>query len=368
MGKPRPWSQYTLATPARDDRIPFLDMHASDPIQQNKAATVQALSESICSMGQTLRVDATSGNDSLGKTKAWNSPFKTILAAKNAAVAGDTIIVGPGTYNDKDLLKDHVDYLFLPGAIVRYTGADGWIFNDHQLSITSKILGWGEFDYQGIDTSNSGVLLLTGSAGAVNFQFETLNSLAGTIYQNSETSLDLRGRKVTGASGVQLSPLSTPTDITISEISISGGSQAVVVTNPSLTIPAVLRCDRISGGQGLRINSGLIDIQCREIKSQTVGIDIDSSDSDCIVRINNTRVISSVDAGGNAAIKNSGGLTTLILNGAQLISFGASALFSIINSGGGSFKVYAATVANKTTSGVSFAFGGSRFDIDSTLI
>src|SRR5690242_17818907 len=47
-----------------------------------------------------------------------NGPFTTLAAAKAEAQSGDTIVVSPGTYNENDLLKDGVNWLFLEGAIV----------------------------------------------------------------------------------------------------------------------------------------------------------------------------------------------------------------------------------------------------------
>jgi len=48
-------------------------------------------------------------------------PFTTLAAAKAAAQSGDTIVVGPGTYIENDLLKNGVNWFFAPGAIVTFT-------------------------------------------------------------------------------------------------------------------------------------------------------------------------------------------------------------------------------------------------------
>jgi hypothetical protein len=75
--------------------------------------------------------------------------FLTLTAAKTAAVSGDTIFVGPGTYNERDLLKNGVNWWFAPGAIVNYSvvaGDSDWtIFDDNNTAITSRIGGFGDF-------------------------------------------------------------------------------------------------------------------------------------------------------------------------------------------------------------------------------
>lgn len=75
----------------------------------------------------------------------------TLAAAVSAASSTDTIMVGPGTYNEKNLLKNGVNWYFAPGAIVAYSGAAyGGIFDDSaahgaNAAITCKISGFGTF-------------------------------------------------------------------------------------------------------------------------------------------------------------------------------------------------------------------------------
>lgn len=54
-----------------------------------------------------------------------------LQAAKTAAASGDTIFVGPGTYDTNNLLKNGVNWDFAPGAKVNFTGtSDTAIFDD----------------------------------------------------------------------------------------------------------------------------------------------------------------------------------------------------------------------------------------------
>jgi hypothetical protein len=73
--------------------------------------------------GKTLRVDSVFGSDSTGTRQfPLDKPFLTLGAAKTAASSGDTIVVGPGTYNENDLAKSGVRWHFMSGAKIIYTG------------------------------------------------------------------------------------------------------------------------------------------------------------------------------------------------------------------------------------------------------
>ncbi len=158
-------------------------------------------------LGNAKWVDSKEGNDSSGR------PYKTITAAKAAAAAGDTIIVGPGTYDEADLLKDGVNYLFLPGAVVRYTGSENTaIFWDHKLKVESKIAGWGDFIMAGVDATST-VMILSGDGTKVHFEFNKVET-TGTLHAiwipdhlTSSNAVDLRlfGNEIKGSAAMQLS-------------------------------------------------------------------------------------------------------------------------------------------------------------------
>ena len=106
--------------------------------------------------GNLLWVDQVNGNDSLAVRGQRGVPFQTLTAAKNAAKpavfaagelveAGDTIMVLPGLYDEKDLLKHGVNWYFFPGAVVNNTAA-GAIFGTGSSDIIASIAGFGEFN------------------------------------------------------------------------------------------------------------------------------------------------------------------------------------------------------------------------------
>lgn len=56
--------------------------------------------------GNLVWVDRVNGNDLFALRGRMDRPFLTLSKAKSAASIGDTIIVGPGTYNDTDLASE----------------------------------------------------------------------------------------------------------------------------------------------------------------------------------------------------------------------------------------------------------------------
>lgn len=78
---------------------------------------------SLVNCGNLLMVDAVNGNNATAQRGKMQWPFLTLTAAKAAAVAGDTVVVFPGTYNDTNLAKNGVNWHFMPGAIVDFVDA-----------------------------------------------------------------------------------------------------------------------------------------------------------------------------------------------------------------------------------------------------
>ena len=75
-------------------------------------------------IGNTLFVSQKYGNDASAKRELLFLPFKTLTAAKNAAVAGDLIKVIDGIFDEADILKALVNYDFELGANIEYSGSE----------------------------------------------------------------------------------------------------------------------------------------------------------------------------------------------------------------------------------------------------
>src|SRR5262245_14712205 len=99
--------------------------------------------------GNTLWVDAVNGNDSTAVLGRLDKPYKTLAAARNVAAAVGaevTVVVLPGFYSERDLLRDKVHWYFEAGASVYYLGTDpGGIFDDTAGAVQCKISGHGQF-------------------------------------------------------------------------------------------------------------------------------------------------------------------------------------------------------------------------------
>jgi hypothetical protein len=119
--------------------------------------------------GNLVWVDAVNGNDALAVRGRMTVPFKTLVAAKQAAKApgsgetGDTIIVMPGIYTERNLLKHGVNWHFLPGAKVVVTGGGpGAIFDTSSYgtggSVSCIISGYGEFDISSATDATASVI------------------------------------------------------------------------------------------------------------------------------------------------------------------------------------------------------------------
>jgi hypothetical protein len=126
----------------------------------------------------SLTVDPENGNDSIGYR--FGSPFQTLSAAKAAALEGDWIFVGKGTYNENDLAKHGVNWFFCGGASVVYTGSSYvGIFDDGGTYMGFTVDGQGSFGTTHPTTNGAsvpwGVLNLTGGS-SVKFRCDSIGS------------------------------------------------------------------------------------------------------------------------------------------------------------------------------------------------
>jgi len=135
--------------------------------------------------GNVVWVDAVHGNDDLAVRERLTVPFKTLGAAKSAAQSGDTILVMPGTYNEKNLLKNQVNWHFLNGAKVIYDGtSDGAIFDTSNLgsngAVQSSVTGAGYFENQATQ-SNSYALHSFASGSFLDVQCHSLKAYKDAV-------------------------------------------------------------------------------------------------------------------------------------------------------------------------------------------
>jgi hypothetical protein len=89
---------------------------------------------------------ASAATDTRGSLSPYSStvPFATLLAAKNAAIAGDVICVEAGLYVASDnLAKNQVDWYFYPNAVLQASN-DAKIFTDESGAMSFGIYGYAK--------------------------------------------------------------------------------------------------------------------------------------------------------------------------------------------------------------------------------
>ncbi len=217
--------EYAVAAMFSELRLGSLrtDSLRESPVSIPSAASPAALS------GRTVWADATQGNDSTALRQRVDRPFKTLRAAKNAAQPGDTIIVAPGRYDESGLLRDKVNWLFLPGAEIAHTGA-GAMWDDSadgaNSAVVCRIEGSGVFGTSGnaaawpvfrITNPGSNIAVhataisaagigIFGSAGSGRFDCEEI-STAGEdpfVVENRGANLEVCDARVFGRTGKPL--------------------------------------------------------------------------------------------------------------------------------------------------------------------
>lgn len=135
---------------------------------------------------------ATATDERAGLSKYDHSaPFATLSAAKTAAESGDLIVVGPGIWDENDLLKNGVHWRFLPGADIVFTGNGTLgIFDDGGGAVSCTIVSEGDMSFSPSEAIQKGVVYLGNENSIVHFKarrcFNT-NAVAGVFFQENGT-------------------------------------------------------------------------------------------------------------------------------------------------------------------------------------
>lgn len=213
--------------------------------------------------GNLLWVDSVSGNDSLAARGRMVPPFKTLAAAKGAATSGDTIIVMPGTYNERNLLKNGVNWHFLPGAKVVVTGTGGGAIFDTSSSygtggaVTAMITGYGEFSINVADSS-ANVINSAASGSHMFFQARSLAGLstADTVrLADGEANLDVR-EGITASEQRALTVLGAATAVVRARSISTGNSYTIDYAGTSLAVHAHTISAGVGSGGAVAITGG----------------------------------------------------------------------------------------------------------------
>ncbi len=183
-------------------------------LNQQDGGTVTATFTDISSGSGAVQIGnsvyvSKDGDNALAQRERIDSPFSTIQAAVTAAVAGDTVIVHPGTYSESIVLKTGVNFYFYPGVILQASSGTAAI-TDNNVAVTSKIDGFGE-------------IRATGTAGAT----ATVN------IQNTGSNVILRAKEIYGEyRGVD----AKGTLIILSDITVSGTNEGIRLSGAACTL------------------------------------------------------------------------------------------------------------------------------------
>jgi hypothetical protein len=212
----------------------------------------QGILSSDVPTGKLLWVDQVNGIDALAARGRLTVPFKTLTEAKEAASDDDTIMVMPGTYAEKNLLKDKVNWYFLPGAKVDCPGsAPGAIFdtsvNGTNAAVKSVIGGYGEFVASGSHSTchvvksvaaNSNLIIHAKRIQAFSYAAVVVNANDGTL------KMEVHEEMVSGGEVVL--------------ISASNPEGSVLIQSPLLYT---------SGAACLKVDSGSVEFRARRLFS-----------------------------------------------------------------------------------------------------
>lgn len=293
--------------------------------------------------GKTLWVDSVYGSDSTGTRQRKDKPFLTLNAAKVAAQSGDTIVVLPGTYNEKNLLKDGVNWHFINGAIVSYVGSTtGGIFDDGPNGangdITSKITGYGTFKITNNATS-SDVVCVTQPDSEVYIEATNIENLstygsgATAIKSESSSTLNVKAEKISSIKGTITCNNSEFLNISTDLLEVVDYGTAILCQGSFSNV--TLNCNKIVGSpveaSTVEVTNGVLTINNSKI---TAPVDYAITVSGGEAKIMNCVV--TVNANKSAVVLGPAGSATLINT---TLTVGSLSTNSVTGSSGAQIKV-----------------------------
>lgn len=140
--------------------------------------------------GSTIFVDATYGNDTTAKREKEGKPFKTLTAAKNAAISGDLIVVKNGTYEENLVLKNGVNWYFYPGTKITHSQEDSSAISDNGETVECFIRGYLDIEStKGVSeiVTQDGICL-DGANTNINIECNSISTSGASVWLNKTIS------------------------------------------------------------------------------------------------------------------------------------------------------------------------------------
>lgn len=260
------------------------------------------------------------GDDGTGVRERFDLPFLTIGAAKAAALAGDTIWVYAGIYDEKDLLKDDVNYYFDVGAIIGFTGADaGAIFDDGVNGaggvVTCDIDGYGSFTRGGVAAADANVINIDNSS-SISFRCMLMNATGG------KTLIDIDAVNCV----IQLLEILELGDANNGKALIVGDAERVLIKNCELVGSVDASLVDISGGN--------VEINDSRVENLNAGVSADVIDKTGGTLIVDDIIIVAAAAGVNSILDSTGAPRedVLVYGGVANVPVDAASINQQVNS------------------------------------
>lgn len=363
--------------------------------------------------GKVVYVDSVNGSDSLGARETTKS-FLTLTAAKTAASSGDVIYVRPGQYDERNLLKNGVNWYFELGATVNYTGSTtGSLFDDSangaNTAITCIVGGFGRFVHSGsfefsveepdsapgddnvVHITNSGsnigifaVSISNVRTGNKATQDSAVRHRAGTLkvhclvvssvdangvwWDDGESSLNADVVEVTGVTGVAIYATLQPSStanwwVNVKDIHDTGNQAVQIVNTSSLasTARVWINAQQITGSgtaaSTILVGAGFVYFDLLKLRTReaVTGIEVENFANVWLTvqKISNEKNSFAIDVSGSASLV------------AQIQTMEAPLnTNAVITQSGGTAKVQiveAASPSTLTTGWVALSSGTMRF-------
>jgi hypothetical protein len=277
--------------------------------------------------GNLLWVDQVNGNDAFAEREQMNRPFKTLTAAKEAAETNDTIVVLPGTYDERALARDEVNWHFCTGATVACSSSVSGIFDTSvpASACSFKVTGHGEFKM--LDGGAQPFLYSAYDNDDIEIECDRIEATNAVI--SARGTLLLRCNAMSSENGPCLTTIANALNATIYANDISSdGTHAVIMEYGMVKIFV----NRIvsTDGSGISVLGGELHVSAYEIVSGSdFAVHHNSYEGNCW--INGARLIS--EAGSAAYVEQNAGVGRLFLKDCTLISDGGDPSIAAANSG-----------------------------------
>ena len=141
--------ELSLSGLSSDDVMPIVDI-TTDDTSKVTLDNLKNYFTTNSSRGNLIYIDSVFGNDTTGATNDANKPFLTYSGASAIASSGDLIVIRPGNYSEKIILKDGIKIYSYPNVV--FSGNLETFITDNNVAVNAEIYG-----YLNINCTNSGI-------------------------------------------------------------------------------------------------------------------------------------------------------------------------------------------------------------------